>query len=487
MGKHDEVSICKSSLEKQHRRASKKLMSRGRTLDDLIKEFSGSDFMNDDCVHFRDAVYTCFSLQGSIMDALSHRFDESHRGLFVSMYGFYFGASEALRQTDGIDAGSLRVQAEESNAFQNLDIDLDKFHPHQYDQFRNVLIKALRNPLLKKRKTIGQLSQDYFEMIRDKTANILTTSYYAGLREQLNLIPINYAGVVVKGMQIGARMIESNVEGWGRIAGYQQQKDYFMNLQRRIEHIDRCAQSPEEKYQLLPNTILYGPPGTGKTRIAKTFASESGIPFYDVNITNVADTYKDGSGKLLQKKINEAVAPIRQGIAKASVIYIDEMNALTRARFQNSNSTEDDKTVDTFLLNSGSENQVPGLIIIGSTNAINVFSDTVINRFPALIEMPEPDVATQAKIIEYFSASYSKGNIRRFGNLDYVTIAESCVHADGKRFVARDIESLFGVILRDVVDRMLDGADYEAGTRDFIRHAGNYAAVKDIKGKLNYT
>src|SRR5437764_13566842 len=72
--------------------------------------------------------------------------------------------------------------------------------------------------------------------------------------------------------------------------------------------------------------LLYGPPGTGKTRLARAVAGEAGVPFFSINGSEFVEMFV-GVGAARVRDLFE------QGRQRApAIIFIDELDALGRAR-----------------------------------------------------------------------------------------------------------------------------------------------------------
>ena len=121
--------------------------------------------------------------------------------------------------------------------------------------------------------------------------------------------------------------------------------------------------------------LLSGPPGTGKTLLARAAANEAGAPFLSV------------SGSSFQEKFaGMGSARVRRLFAEARklspcVIFIDEIDALGRARGRSNDSAsaDQDQTLNQLLVEMDGFDQIQGVVVIASTNRPDIL-DSALTR-----------------------------------------------------------------------------------------------------------
>eukprot|EP00930_Biecheleria_cincta_P002910 TRINITY_DN103872_c0_g1_i1.p1 TRINITY_DN103872_c0_g1~~TRINITY_DN103872_c0_g1_i1.p1 ORF type:complete len:954 (-),score=187.53 TRINITY_DN103872_c0_g1_i1:357-2831(-) len=136
--------------------------------------------------------------------------------------------------------------------------------------------------------------------------------------------------------------------------------------------------------------LFYGPPGTGKSLAAQAIGFEVGRPLKVVNAANVLDKYVGETGKNIEKVFAEARA-------MEAILVFDEAEGLFGRRSSDAASSVDKHSnLDTGLLLYWLEHY-PGLCVL-TTNTKDAIDSAFFRRFRFLVEFPQPDRATRAKL-----------------------------------------------------------------------------------------
>jgi transitional endoplasmic reticulum ATPase len=131
--------------------------------------------------------------------------------------------------------------------------------------------------------------------------------------------------------------------------------------------------------------LLYGPPGTGKTLLARCLAQEAAARFVHVRATDVTSKWYGEAERRVQDVFDRArrEAP--------SVIFLDEIDAIARAREDSHEATH--RVVSTLLENMDGLEESKGVVVVAATNRPEAVDPAILRpgRFDRLVEVPLPD------------------------------------------------------------------------------------------------
>jgi cell division protease FtsH len=133
--------------------------------------------------------------------------------------------------------------------------------------------------------------------------------------------------------------------------------------------------------------MLYGPPGTGKTMLAKAVATEAHVPFFSVSGSEFVEKYVGvGAGR-----VRELFAKARA--AGRAVVFIDEIDAMAKARGGSDSHEEREQTLNQLLVEMDGFGANEGVVVIGATNRIDTLDPAALRpgRFTRKIHVPLPD------------------------------------------------------------------------------------------------
>lgn len=170
-----------------------------------------------------------------------------------------------------------------------------------------------------------------------------------------------------------------------------------------MEEIVDFLKNPDKYTKLGGKTpkgaLLVGPPGTGKTLIAKAVAGEAEVPFYSLSGSDFVEMFVGvGASRVrdLFKKAKEK-AP--------SIIFIDEIDAIGRARGKNNmtgGNDERESTLNQLLTEMDGFGTDANVIVIAATNRSDVLDKALLRagRFDRQIYIDLPDRNERKEIFE---------------------------------------------------------------------------------------
>ncbi|MBB3189182.1 ATP-dependent zinc metalloprotease FtsH [Halomonas cerina] len=135
--------------------------------------------------------------------------------------------------------------------------------------------------------------------------------------------------------------------------------------------------------------LLVGPPGTGKTLLARAVAGEAGVPFFSISGSEFVEMFV-GVGAARVRDLFEQAAK-----AKPCIIFIDELDALGRARGPGGMSGQDEKeqTLNQLLSELDGFDPSTGIVLLAATNRPEILDPALLRagRFDrqVLVDRPE--------------------------------------------------------------------------------------------------
>ena len=187
---------------------------------------------------------------------------------------------------------------------------------------------------------------------------------------------------------------EGNVVTFKDVAGLHEAKV-------EVEEIVHFLKNPA-KYTLLGGKIpkgalLVGPPGTGKTLLAKAVAGEAHVPFFSLAGSDFVEMF-----------VGVGASRVRDLFQKAKekapcIIFIDEIDAVGRARGKNNNlggNDERENTLNQLLTEMDGFGTNSGIIVLAATNRADILDSALLRagRFDRQIYVDLPDVHDRKEI-----------------------------------------------------------------------------------------
>ena len=144
--------------------------------------------------------------------------------------------------------------------------------------------------------------------------------------------------------------------------------------------------------------LLIGPPGTGKTLLAKAMAGEAQVPFFSLSGSDFVEMFV-GVGASRVRDL------FKQAREKAPcIIFIDEIDAIGRARGKNAIMSNDEResTLNQLLVEMDGFSGESGIIVLAATNRPDVLDTALLRpgRFDRQISIDKPDVKGREAIFK---------------------------------------------------------------------------------------
>ncbi|MCC8133058.1 MAG: ATP-dependent zinc metalloprotease FtsH [Tannerellaceae bacterium] len=237
---------------------------------------------------------------------------------------------------------------------------------------------------------------------------------------------------------------------------------------QEVEEIVSFLKDPNKYTELggkIPKgALLVGPPGTGKTLLAKAVAGEADVPFFSLSGSDFVEMFV-GVGASRVRDL------FRQAKEKAPcIVFIDEIDAVGRARGKNLNMNSNDErenTLNQLLTEMDGFGSNSGVIILAATNRADVLDKALLRagRFDRQIHVELPDLNERKeifgvhlrpiKIDESVDAEFLARQTPGFSGADIANVCnEAALIAarNGKKFVQKDD-------FMNAVDRIVGGLE----------------------------
>ncbi len=146
----------------------------------------------------------------------------------------------------------------------------------------------------------------------------------------------------------------------------------------------------------LNGILLFGPPGCGKTLLAKAIATESASNFISIKGPEIFSKWVGESEKAVREIFRKA------RMASPSIIYFDEIDAITSGRGQIEGSQVYSSIVNQVLVEMDGVENRKGIVVIASTNRPDIVDPAFLRpgRFDRLIFVPAPEYESRLEIFK---------------------------------------------------------------------------------------
>ncbi|MCR4294435.1 MAG: ATP-dependent zinc metalloprotease FtsH [Elusimicrobia bacterium] len=216
---------------------------------------------------------------------------------------------------------------------------------------------------------------------------------------------------VIRQVQVGGKQAMSFGRSKAKIVDEKKKKTTFADVagceesKEELREVVDFLKTPD-KYQKLGGkmprgVLLFGPPGTGKTLLARAVAGEAGVPFFSASASEFVEMFVGVGASRVRDLFDQAKK------AAPAVIFIDELDAVGRARFAGIGGGHDEReqTLNQLLIELDGFEQNQGIILIAATNRPDVIDTALLRpgRFDRQINVPVPDAKGREEILKVHS------------------------------------------------------------------------------------
>lgn len=245
------------------------------------------------------------------------------------------------------------------------------------------------------------------------------------------------------------------------VAGLQEEKEDLVEV---VDFLKSPQKYTSVGARIPKGVILVGPPGTGKTLLAKAVAGEAGVPFFSISGSDFVEMFVGVGASRVRDLFEEAKKH------QPCIVFIDEIDAVGRARGKNANMNSNDErenTLNQLLTEMDGFGSNSGVIILAATNRADILDKALLRagRFDRQIHVELPDLNERKeifgvhlrpiKIDESVDAEFLARQTPGFSGADIANVCnEAALIAarNGKKFVQKED-------FMNAVDRIVGGLE----------------------------
>ena len=245
------------------------------------------------------------------------------------------------------------------------------------------------------------------------------------------------------------------------VAGEDEAKE---SLQEIVDFLHNPKKYEEIGAKMPKGVLLVGPPGTGKTLLARAVAGEAGVPFFSIAGSEFVEMFVGMGASKVRDLFKQA------GEKAPCIVFIDEIDAVGRARGKNANMNSNDErenTLNQLLTEMDGFGSNSGVIILAATNRADILDKALLRagRFDRQIHVELPDLNERKeifgvhlrpiKIDESVDAEFLARQTPGFSGADIANVCnEAALIAarNGKKFVQKED-------FMNAVDRIVGGLE----------------------------
>ena len=215
--------------------------------------------------------------------------------------------------------------------------------------------------------------------------------------------------------------------------------------------------------------LLVGPPGTGKTLLAKAVAGEANVPFFSISGSDFVEMFV-GVGASRVRDL------FRQAKEKAPcIVFIDEIDAVGRARAKNGGFTSNDErenTLNQLLTEMDGFGTNSGVIVLAATNRADILDQALMRagRFDRQIHVELPELKEREEIFKVhlrdikvdkdFDIEFMAKHTPGFSGADIANVCNEAALTAARRNHDKVMQQDF----LDAVDRIIGGLERKSNT-----------------------
>ena len=166
-----------------------------------------------------------------------------------------------------------------------------------------------------------------------------------------------------------------------------------------VDFLKNPAKYTELGGKIPKGALLVGPPGTGKTLLAKAVAGEAGVPFFSMSGSDFVEMFVGVGASRVRDLFHQAKEK------SPCIIFIDEIDAVGRARSKNPSmggNDERENTLNALVTEMDGFGTNSGVIILAATNRADILDSALLRagRFDRQIHVDLPDLNERKEVFK---------------------------------------------------------------------------------------
>ncbi|MDP4187627.1 MAG: ATP-dependent zinc metalloprotease FtsH [Bacteroidota bacterium] len=190
---------------------------------------------------------------------------------------------------------------------------------------------------------------------------------------------------------------ESNIKiNFKDVAGLEEAK---VEVKEIVDFLKNPKKFTDLGGKIPKGALLVGPPGTGKTLLAKAVAGEANVPFFSMSGSDFVEMFVGVGASRVRDLFKQAKEK------SPCIVFIDEIDAIGRARGRNPNfgaNDERENTLNQLLTEMDGFGTNSGVIILAATNRADILDRALLRagRFDRQIRVELPDLNERKEIFK---------------------------------------------------------------------------------------
>lgn len=256
-------------------------------------------------------------------------------------------------------------------------------------------------------KTHGYVGADLTALVRESVMKCVERTLTES-NVKLCVDDINAALLDIRPSTMREIFLEMPKVHWSDIGG---QHELKRKMKEMIELPLQYADTFQQLGVKCPKGILmYGPPGCSKTLTAKALATESGINFLAVKGPEIFNKFVGESERTIREIFRKARS------ASPSIIFFDEIDAISRSRDEEGGSSVHSTVLTTLLNEIDGVEELNGVVIVAATNRPDEIDSALLRpgRLDRHIYVSPPDYEARLQIIRNCTRKFNMDQQENF-------------------------------------------------------------------------